>query len=343
MKIEPRDMGYDIAGLSRRDWLRQALVAALPLPALQDRVREDDRADPNADHAAADQAELTAIRKRLFEAKIGPLNTVHTARYQALGDAPEAFMRLILDDCEQLAADYFKHFRARGFALHEPAGALIVVLFRDDRSFGRFFRLPSLMEAAAKGRPVQPAGIYDRASNHLHVFDWRNVPMAPRSSHRNIETLAHEGTHQLTFNTGLLNRGGDTPLCIIEGLGTYGESRKTIGPSEFGRPNLRRLEDLAKIQRRVPWIPVRELLTDDSVLRVGNAARVMLAYAQSWLLVHYLLKDATALPRFREYLKAIAARTKPTDRLADAQTHLGDLDVLDRDLKRYQVRLQLSI
>jgi hypothetical protein len=49
------------------------------------------------------------------------------------------------------------------------------------------------------------------------------------------------------------------------------------------------------------------------------------------------------LPRFREYLKAIAARTKPTDRLADAQTHLGDLDVLDRDLKRYQVRLQLSI
>jgi hypothetical protein len=218
-----------------------------------------------------------------------------------------------------------------------------VVLFRDDRSFGRFFHLPSLIEAAAQGRPVQPAGVYDRASNHLHVFDWRNVPMAPRASHRNIETLAHEGTHQLTFNTGLLNRKGDTPLCIVEGLGTYGEPRKILGPSDFGRPNLRRLEDLAKIQRRVAWIPVRDLLADDSVLRAGNAARVMLAYAESWLLVHFLMKDQAALPRFRQYLKAIATRTHTSDRIADAQTHLGDLDVLDRDLRRYQVKLQLSI
>jgi hypothetical protein len=316
---------------------------AVPLSITRLQALAQNRAEPQADHPKADLADLTAVRKRLFDAKIGPLNSVHTPRYQAVGDAPEAFMRLILEDCEQLAADYFKHFRARGFAVQDPPGPLIVVLFRDDRSFGRFFHLPSLMEAAAKGRPVQPAGIYDRASNHLHVFDWRNVPMAPRSSHRNIETLAHEGTHQLTFNTSLLNRAGDTPLCIIEGLGTYGESRKTIGPSEFGRPNLRRLEDLAKIQRRVSWIPTRELLDDDTVLRTGNAARVMLAYAQSWLLVHYLIKDAAALPRFREYLKAIASRTRASDRIADAQTHLGDLDILDRDLRRYQVHLQHSI
>ena len=53
--------------------------------------------------------------------------------------------------------------------------------------------------------------------------------MAPRASHRNMETLAHEGTHQLSFNTGLLSREGDMPLCIVEGLGTYGEARKTSG------------------------------------------------------------------------------------------------------------------
>ena len=44
-----------------------------------------------------------------------------------------------------------------------------------------------------------------------------------------MPTLVHEATHQLSFNTGLLNREGDTPLCIVEGLGTYGESRDSIG------------------------------------------------------------------------------------------------------------------
>ena len=221
---------------------------------------------------------------------------------------------------------------------------MIVVIFRDDRSFGKFFRLPSLLEAAELGRPVQPAGIYDRTSNLLHVFDWRNVPMAPRSSHRNMETLAHEGTHQLSFNTGLLSRTGDVPLAIIEGLGTYGEARKISGPSEFGRTNLKRLEDLARIQRRIPWIPVRELLSQDTVLRAGNAARIMLAYAQSWLLVHYLMTEPAMLPRFREYLKTIAQRTKADDqRLEDAGAALGDLDVLDRELRRYAVRLQMSL
>ena len=58
------------------------------------------------------------------------------------------------------------------------------------------------------------------------------------------------------------------------------------------------MDDLAKIQRRMPWIPLRELLTQDSILRAGNAARVLLAYAQSWLLVHYLMQGAGGLPGF---------------------------------------------
>jgi hypothetical protein len=327
---------------SRRDLLRRSLMMTAPLPFARQQALTQDRTEPRTDHAKADLADLTAIRKRLFDAKIGPLNSVHTPGYQALGDAPEAFMRLILEDCEQLASDYFKHFRARGFELREPAGPLIVIIFRDDRTFGRFLHLPTVMQT--RGQAFIP-GEYDRGSNHLYVFDWKNVPMYSRASHRNAETVAHEGTHQLTFNTGLLNRKGDSPLCIIEGLGTYGEPRKVIGPSDFGRLNLQRLENLAKIQRRVPWIPVRDLLTNDAVLRMGGRSGdpALLAYAQSWLLVHYLMNRQEALPGFRDYLKAIATRTKPTDRVADAQTHLGDLNALDRELRRYQLRLQRSI
>jgi hypothetical protein len=140
----------------------------------------------------------------------------------------------------------------------------------------------------------------------------------------------------------LLKREGDVPVCIVEGLGTYGEARQPIGPSGLGRQNLRRLEDLAKIQRQIPWIPVKELLSDDSVLRAGKAVRVLLGYAQSWLLVHYLMKTPAVLPKFREYLNVIASRTTKDHRLEDAQAHLGDLEVLDRELRRYSVRLLTS-
>ena len=189
---------------------------------------ESSEGQGRAPAAPTPEAELAAVRDKLDQAKIGPLNTVHSAHYVAIGDAPRAFITIILADCEQLDADYQRYFDSLGFHVHQPDRPLIVIMFRDDRSFGKFFRLPSLLGAAAKGRPLQPAGIYDKTTNVLHVFDWRNVPIEPRASHRNMETLAHEGTHQLSFNTGLLNRAGDTPLCIVEGLGTHGESRKTI-------------------------------------------------------------------------------------------------------------------
>ena len=341
------------AFLDRRDCLRLMLGGAIGLrsgpraawsaqsPAQEAQRPEKEKVRPQP--VQSPEAELAAVRDKLERARIGPLETVHSAHYVAIGDAPKAFMSTILADGEQLEVDFLRFFVAREFPVHPPDRPLIVVMFRDDRSFGRYFRLPSLLDAAGQGRAIQPAGLYDRLTNVLHVFDWRNVPMRSRASHLNMETLAHEGTHQLTFNTGLLNREGDIPLCIVEGLGTNGEARKTTGASEFGRLNLKRMDDLARIQRRVPWIPVRNLITRDPILRAGNSDRIMLAYAQSWLLVHYLISTAEALPRFREYLKAIAARVKPDRRIEDAQAHLGDLDTLDQELRRYAIRLQLSL
>jgi len=354
MRVHHDEAESKSAFLDRRDWLwlmlggvigsgggtATARSAQSPAKGTQSPAQ-----DKGAPAPPLPDAELAVVRDRLDRAKIGPLYTVQSAHYVGIGDAPQAFIRIILDDCEQLDADYQRYFGSLGFHLHQPDRPLIVIMFRDDRSFGKFFRLPPLLEAAEMGRAIQPAGIYDKSSNVLHVFDWRNVPIEPRvsSSHRNMETLAHEGTHQLSFNTGLLNRAGDTPLCIVEGLGMYGEPRKTTGPSDFGRLNLRRMDDLARIQRRVPWIPARELIGDDSVLRAGNAARIMLGYAQSWLLVYYLIKEPAALPRFRQYLQAIAPRVKPDRRIEDAQAHLGDLDQLDQELRRYAIRLQLSL
>jgi hypothetical protein len=46
------------------------------------------------------------------------------------------------------------------------------------------------------------------------------------------------------------------------------------------------------------------------------------------------------LPRFREYLKAIHFRRAADHRNADAETHMGNLDKLDRVPRQYAVDLE---
>lgn len=288
-------------------------------------------------------ADIAEVERRLQEAEVSPVRRMATAHFEAIGDASESFMKSCLTDCEQLAFDYLKHFKARGFEVELPEDRLILVAFNDDRSFGRFLKLPSLMQAGARGIGAQPSGVYNSITNLLSVFDWRNAPMYHRPANRNAQTLAHEGTHLLTFNTGLLNREAPPPACVAEGLGTYGEPRKVIGPSELGRINIHKLDDLAKLRRMVDWIPLPELLINDALFREGLVARLMLAYAQSWVLIHYLLNAKEWIPKFRDYLKTNGAGKSPELRLKEATDHFGDLDALDRALKDHATKLLRSL
>ena len=89
------------------------------------------------------------------------------------------------------------------------------------------------------------------------LYDIRNVPADELGGAlKNVRTLAHEATHQLTFNTGLLNPRGDVPVSIIEGLACYGETRRLRGRNEPGLLNSPRLDDLAHVQRRAKWISI---------------------------------------------------------------------------------------
>jgi hypothetical protein len=187
-------------------------------------------------------------------------------------------------------------------------------------------------------------GVYMRAENRLAVFDFRNVPMhLYPAAKSNISTLAHECTHQLTFNTGLLNRQGDVPRAIIEGLGTYAETRPLHGRSQPGRINLMRLEALAHVQRRTKWVEVKDLLIDERAAFGRSVDQAILSYAESWLLVYHLMTSPTRLPQFRAYLKAIQIRKDQNRRFDDAETQFGNLDRLDQELHRESIVLLRSL
>jgi hypothetical protein len=316
----------------RRSWLRIAAGSVLALDGLGAAIRATRAAD---DPRKPDEAE----ELRRAEAQAGhltnrPLSILKSAHYQAVGDASERFLRLTLSDCENMAADFLRHFRARGFNVKQPDRRLTMIVFRDERPFLRF----------APNTPPGTMGFYSITENWLVLFDFRNVPMNPHGpGQTNMETLSHEATHQLCFNTGLLLRESDPPLSISEGLATYCERRRLFGRNEPGQPNLRRLVDLASTWRREPWIRAEELLTDDRGCFRRNSDRLLLSYAESWLLVYHLMTDPARLPQFRAYLNALRTRKAGAHRLEDARAHFGDLERLDEELRQEVVRLQQAL
>jgi hypothetical protein len=318
--------------VDRRAWLRGAATWAI---ATGGHIASDRPARADEDRARADAAEeLRRAEARARKVTTRPLSMLQSAHYQAIGDASEPFIKLTLADCEKMAADFIQHFRSRGFDVKLPGPRLTVIVFRDERPFLKL----------AENTPPGTMGFYSLSANWLALFDFRNVPMNPHGpGQTNMETLTHEATHQLTFNTGLLARQSDIPLSIIEGLAMYCERRRLFGRNEPGQPNLRRLEELAHIRRREPWIAVAELLGDDRACFRRTGDRLLLSYAESWLLVYHLMSDPARLPQFRAYLDVLRTRTDSARRLEDARAHFGDLARLDGELRQEAVRLQQAL
>ena len=157
-------------------------------------------------------------------------------------------------------------------------------------------------------------GHYDLDTNRLVIFDFRPdaANLAADPERVNTLTLIHEATHQLTFNTGLLNRLGDVPLCLSEGLAMYGEVWRP------GRPSAPGGDQHGRGSRRSPqardpaaaWIPAGSTaLRRRAAPRRGDAASRPTRRAGSWSTPCSPI--APSLPGFRAYLDALRGRRDP--------------------------------
>ena len=322
--------------IDRRNWLRQAALVGAAFGGVdrtfgQEMAATDRKLSPEQEaeqERQRAQSRVRAVTRR-------PLLYLQSEQYQAVGDATEAFMKLTLNDCESLAREYLAHYQKQGFDVKRPGRRLTLVIFHDERPFLEFGR------KFASGVSAFTWGFYSLPENWLVLFDIRNVPQVKKGTGlNNVTTLAHEGTHQLTFNTGLLNRRGDAPKAMVEGLAGYSETRPLRGPAVPGQMNNRQLDELPHLLRREKWISATDLLTDDAATFGTTLDQSLLAYAEGWLLVYYLMKTPARLPQFQAYLKAISKRTDKNHRYDDAEKHFGDLARLDQDLRREAIRLQ---
>jgi hypothetical protein len=311
--------------LSRRAWLAGSVIAGLGMTARGAGPEARGSEDGSADAIRTVQAEAR-------KAGLAEFRTSETKHFLGIGDGPEAYRRRALDICQELATAYQRHFRDKGFAgISLPERRLVVMTLKGRESYEK-------MLGEKAGPDV--GGHFDLDANRLVIYDFRAPAGEPVANAERVNTftLVHEALHLLTFNTGLLNREGDVPLCVSEGLAAYGEVWRPSTRAPFGQHNSFRRGVLAQ-EADLPeaWLPVAKLLGDDTLLSDDGTAQ--LAYAQSWVLVHFLMRTPAKLRGFRAYLAAIRERTDGSQRLEDASKHLGDPDRLDRDVRKHAGRL----
>lgn len=304
--------------VTRRAWLAGTLVAGWAIVARSDEAKTD---------VESTAEEIAAIEKQAKAVGLGAFRTTETEHFLGIGDSTDQHRADALAICQKLADVYRKSFRDKGFKVDYARRQMTVVTLKDKASYRKLL-------GEAPGSEV--GGHFDLETNRLVVFDFRpdeGQPIA-NAERVNVFTLIHEGIHLLTFNTGLLDLKADVPRCISEGLATYGESWRPSNRQPFGLDNPFRVQALNDNPNLSDdWIAAEELFANDKLFDLEDKAQ--LAYAQSWVLAHYLLRTSTKVPKLRSYLEALRQRRNADERITDAETHFGNLAKLDKELKKH--------
>jgi hypothetical protein len=320
----PSDRPARAGRISRRAWILVTVVAFVGGP-----HRAWAACAEQGDLSAAEQAEIAKVEAIARKAKIGPFTHSHTEHFIGLGDAPAAFRQAGLERAEAFTKTFLPYFRSLGFKVELPPGRMTAITLKNQDSYR------ALLGTEDPG--VAVGGHYDIETNRLVMFDLRDQRAQLNAPPERINsfTLVHETAHMLSFNTGILTREADVPGCVSEGLATYVELWDPKVKGSIGGRNRARLKALWDSEGNPQsWIPFAELLKSDD--RLDNPATEQVAYAESWLLAHFLLKKEAWRPKFQAYLEGLKDQPpSPAVRIKYAESKLGPLDVLDRELRKY--------
>jgi hypothetical protein len=291
--------------------------------------------------------------------KLAAPSRFDSKHFLALSNADDEFAEVRLHNCELIYELFFDHFRRKGFRLREPAGKLMLAIFGSQAGLEAYL---------GHKMPPSVTGIYHLQSNRLLVYDYatnesyvafkRSVQQESRrigsdmdrqrfveTENRrarefrtgvNIGTIMHEVAHQLSFNTGMLNRDGDVPIWVAEGLACYCESTDNTTWQGIGEPNPERLIPLAAVlQANGRFIPLHDMIAGDGWLREQkDVGGVLLAYAQSWALFRMLMRERPE--QMQRYLSLMYPRRTSQWRLADFCEAFGtDVDRLELRYHEY--------
>ena len=284
---------------------------------------------------------------------------------------------------EDVYRSFHFYFSRRGFRMSQPEFPLIAIVFPNHKRFAKYckqdqirasaglmgYYLPSTNRVAlfdpgnaALSENSQDPATVAASPQFAKLFgpedSRRPFPLLPVANlqpqanlpwHGRIkgslrDTIIHETTHQVAFNTGLHSRIGANPDWVVEGLALVFEApgihdstgsravKKRINPERyiwFG--------NFAKTRRKQKSLAA--FVGRDTMFQTATLD----AYSQAWALSFYLME--TRPSKYSGYLKKIAQRDPlkaypSKQRIADFTDAFGkDLDWLEVEFLRFMKRL----
>jgi len=266
--------------------------------------------------------------------------TISTPHYVLCTDGPSAYAEWVGTLFERLLRAFLLNWKQAGWELAEPVAPLPALVFRNQEQYAAYALKDAGPEVADK------AGYYSIRTNRIVLYDLastgtndsaldvdqveRRVAAAPA----NVATIVHEATHQIAFNCGMHTRYADTPMWVAEGLAMYCETpdlRSGSGWRTIGKLNLTRLRNYREFsaQRKTDG-SLRTLIQDET--RFRNPETMLDAYAESWALTDYLMRERRE--EFVTYLQLIAKKPRlnwdaPNSRVSEFETVFGPLEAVE--------------
>ncbi len=237
---------------------------------------------------------------------------VETANFQLFGDAPEARIKHLGDSLERLKS-ILDHLGTRGAT---PPVPTFVYVFRDQESFAPYGPLDE------DGQPKE------RISGFFHKKPHGNF-LAVHALDRNqsTRTVLHELVHFFVR----YNLPG-APLWLNEGLAEFYSTFEVVDPY---------IHTGKIIEPHLYWLQQNDMMPLTEVFAVNHNSpaynetdRRGVFYAQSWLLVHYLLLGTdNGLGQVLDFLEL--QRYLPTEE-AFGRAFRTTPEKLEKKLRRYQ-------
>ncbi len=241
----------------------------------------------------------------------------------------------------------FSKTKLNRFKLSDPKFPLVAIVFSSRPEYERHVKRTLGIEVG------DMIAHYNQMTNRVSMYDLTfDLGGGDLKNRRRLEevlsrpaaipmvaTIIHEGTHQLMHNRGMQKRMADRPLWLNEGMAIYFEApaldngRGWLNP---GRPHPTRL---AVLRQSLPGRGSNSLETLIGTDARFHGAEGPVAYAESWALIHFLLRRK---PKpFRAYLKEmsekkVAISVDAETRLSDFKKHFGDdMARLDREFLKF--------
>ncbi len=330
---------------STRCWLMQPDGWLKTLPVKSVRRVERTKSPFNAETSIALRTRLQREFGRSYEVAAG-------RNYVVV--APMGRARDYSDLLDEVYGGVRSYFAMRGFQVETPEFPLIAIVFADAKSFADFCRQDGLQPFAGL------RGYYSPQTNRVAIFDSEQASVSDSESADKLnqrafamvtgnlrDTLVHEATHQIGFNTGLHARLGANPRWVVEGLATVFEAPGILDRSarhEIGsRINRERLIWFRNfLVSRRPEKSLESLLKSDRPFQTDTLD----AYSEAWALSFYLIEtQPVAYARYLQTLtqRAMNSEDSPSQRLDEFRDAFGkDLPLFEANYLRFMRRMSVK-